>query len=165
MNTGDFSEKGRTSSRLWTPDPKEVRVPAETEALARVVVDSAFAVHVELGPGLLESAYAACLSHELGLRDIRHQRELPVPLSYKGVLIEVGFRADLLVEERLLVELKAVGEVTPVHRAQVITYLKLLELPLGLLINFNTVLIKDGIERILNIPRKKIEPRRSEEAK
>jgi GxxExxY protein len=165
MNAKDFSGKARSGSGFWTPDPKKVQVPAGTEDLARLLVDSAFAVHVELGPGLLESAYAACLSHELGLRDIRHQRELPVPLNYRGLRIEVGFRADLLVEERLLVELKAVEDVTPVHRAQVITYLKLLKLPLGLLINFNTVLIKDGIERILNFPRTTMEQRRSEDAK
>lgn len=164
MNAEDFSGRVRPVARLWTPDPKKVQVPAGTEELARLVVDSAFAVHVELGPGLLESAYAACLSHELGLRDIRHQRELAVPLNYKGLRIEIGFRADLLVGERLLVELKAVEDVTPVHRAQVITYLKLLKLPLGLLINFNAVLIKDGIERILNIPKATNEQRRSEDA-
>jgi GxxExxY protein len=165
MNAKDFSGKVRPGAGLWTPDPKKVHVPARTEELARLVVDSAFAAHVELGPGLLESAYAACLSHELGLRDIRHQRELPVPLHYKGLRIEIGFRADMLVEGCLLVELKAVEDVIPVHRAQVITYLKLFRLPLALLINFNTILIKDGIERILNVPKTHIEQRRSEEAK
>lgn len=79
---------------------------------------------------------------------------MPVPLDYRGARIEVGFRADLLLDARLLLELKAVEAVIPLHRAQVITYLKLLKLPLGLLINFNSVLIKDGVERILNVPRR-----------
>jgi GxxExxY protein len=136
------------------PDGRSVSVPAEVEALATASVDAALAVHRELGPGLLESAYEACLAHELELRRITVQRQLPVPLDYRGVRIEVGFRADLLLDTRLLLELKAVEAVSPLHRAQVITYLKLLKLPLGLLINFNSLLLKDGLERILNVPRR-----------
>lgn len=145
--------KGR-SFGFDLPDGRTVTVPAEVEALAAATVDGALAVHRELGPGLLESAYEACLAHELELRGIRVQRQLPVPLDYRGVRIEVGFRADLLLDARLLLELKAVEVVLPLHRAQVITYLKLLKLPLGLLINFNSTLIKDGLERILNVPRR-----------
>ncbi|MFA6545713.1 MAG: GxxExxY protein [Limisphaerales bacterium] len=133
--------------------PEKVTVPDDIERLATVAVDSAFAVHSELGPGLLESAYEACFAHELELRGIKYQRQLPVPLHYKGKLIEAGFRADVLMEQRLLIELKAVEQVIPVHKAQVITYLKILKFPLGLLINFNEVLIKHGIQRILNIPK------------
>ena len=138
---------------LELPDWKRVRVPLEIERLAKVVVDTAFAVHTELGSGLLESAYEACLSHELRLRGVNHQLQLPVPLNYKGIRIEVGYRADMIVEEKLLVELKAVDQLLPVHTAQVITYLRLEKFPLGLLINFNEVLIKHGIHRVLNVPR------------
>ena len=130
---------------------KPISIPADIERLATLAVDAAFAVHKELGPGLLESAYEACFAYELELREVRFQRQLPVPLSYKGTLIEVGFRADVLIEQKLLIELKAVETLAPVHQAQVITYLKVLKLPLGLLINFNTVLIKDGIRRVLNL--------------
>lgn len=139
------------------PDWKRVQVPSDVERLAALVVDSAFAVHKELGPGLLENAYEACLSHELRLRGIKHQLQLPVPLNYKGIRVEIAYRADVIVEEKLLVELKAVDELVPVHTAQVITYLRLKKFPLGLLINFNEVLIKNGIHRILNVPRSREE--------
>ena len=132
---------------------KRVAVPAEIEQLAEIAVDVAFAIHKELGPGLLESAYEACFARELQLRGIKCERQVEVPLRYKGALIEVGYRADLLVKGKLLVELKAVEQLSPIHKAQVITYLKLLNLPLGLLINFNSILIKDGIRRVLNIPK------------
>lgn len=132
---------------------KQVKIPAEIETLARIVVDSAFVVHTELGPGLLENAYEACLSRELELRGVKHVRQLPVPLEYKGIRVAVGYRADMVVEEKLLIELKAVDSLLPVHSAQVITYLRLKKFPLGLLINFNEVLIKNGIHRILNVPR------------
>ena len=134
--------------------PEKVVIPAEIEEMARIGVDAAFAVHYELGPGLLESAYEGCFARELELRGITYQRQLAVPLDYKGKLIEVGFRADIVIGGKLLIELKAVEQVIPVHKAQVITYLKILKLPLGLLINFNEVLIKDGIQRVLNFPRK-----------
>lgn len=129
----------------------KIVIPAEVERLATLSVDAAFAVHTELGPGLLESAYQSCFAHELSLRSVAHQRELPVPLNYKGILIEVGFRVDVIIEQKLLIELKAVEQVLTIHKAQVITYLKLLHFPLGLLINFNEVLIKHGIQRVLNL--------------
>ena len=138
---------------LEIPDWKRVHIPDDVEWLAATVVDSVFAVHNELGPGLLESSYEACLSHELKLRGVKHQLQLPVPLTYKGIRVEIGYRADVVVEEKLLVELKAVDQVLPVHTAQVITYLRLKRFPLGLLINFNEVLVKHGIHRILNVPR------------
>lgn len=134
--------------------PEKVAIPAEIEEMATIAVDAAFAVHSEIGPGLLESAYEGCFARELELRGIEYQRQLAVPLNYKGKLIEVGFRADVVIGGKLLVELKAVEQVIPVHKAQVITYLKILKLPLGLLINFNEVLIKDGIRRVLNIPKR-----------
>lgn len=130
-----------------------VVIPVEIERLATIAVDAAFAVHTELGPGLLESAYQACFSYELTLRGVEHQLELPVPLDYKGRRIEIGFRADVVLEQKLLLELKAVERLLPIHKAQVITYLKLMRFPLGVLINFNEVLIKDGIQRVLNLKR------------
>lgn len=133
--------------------PDRVVVPDDVEKLATIAVLAAFEVHKEHGPGLLESAYEACFAHELELRGISCQRQLEVPLQYKGKLVEVGFRADVVMEKRLLLELKAVDSLLPIHKAQVITYLKLLNLPLGLLINFNVPLIKDGIKRVLNVPK------------
>jgi GxxExxY protein len=132
---------------------KQVKISPEVESLAKAVVNSVFSVHSELGPGLMESVYEPCLSRELELRGIKHQRQLPVSLEYKSVRIEIGYRADLVVEEKLLIELKTVDALLPVHTAQVITYLRLKKFPLGFLINFNEVLIKNGIHRILNVPR------------
>lgn len=129
----------------------KIIIPDEIERLATLAVDAAFNVHTELGPGLLESAYQVCFAYELELRGVRYQKELSVPLSYKGKRIEVGFRADVVVEQKLLIELKAVEQALPIHKAQVITYLKLMHFPLGLLINFNEVLIKHGIQRVLNL--------------
>jgi GxxExxY protein len=130
---------------------REISIPRDVEEMAALAVDAAFSVHTELGPGLLETAYEGCFAQELELRGVEYQRQLPIPLNYKGKLIEVGFNADILIAERLLIELKAVERIIPVHKAQVITYLKLMRLPLGLLINFNEVLIKDGIRRVLNL--------------
>ena len=133
--------------------PNKIIIPSEIEELATIAVDAAFEVHCEFGAGLLESAYEACFTRELQLRGIKCQRQLRVPLNYKGKLVEVGFRADVVMEDKLLIELKAVEQVIPVHKAQVITYLKILNLPLGLMINFNEKLIKEGIQRILNVPK------------
>jgi GxxExxY protein len=133
-------------------DPmKKIQIPPDIERLAAIAVDAAFAVHHELGPGLLESAYQECLAYEFRLRGLEFRKELPVPFRYQGQSIEVGFRADFLLGQRLLLELKAAETLLPIHKAQVITYLRVLELPLGLLINFNEVLIKDGIHRIPNL--------------
>ena len=125
--------------------------PAEIEALATTVVNAAFAVHRSLGPGLLESAYHECLGIELSLAGLRVQREQILPLTYRGYNIPNAYRLDLIVNEQLLLELKAIELIQPIHRVQVTTYLRLLRLPLGLLINFNVPLIKDGITRVLNL--------------
>ncbi len=143
--------KQQGSKKETTHPMLQIVIPEEVEKLATLAVDAAFAVHTELGPGLLESAYEACLAHELDLRGFRYQRQLPVPLNYKGKIVEVGFRADIVIEQKLLIELKAVDAVLPLHQAQVITYLKLLRMPLGLLVNFNEVLIKNGVHRIFNL--------------
>src|SRR5437762_3559124 len=124
-------------------------LPAETERLATIVVDAAFKVHSNLGPGLLKSVYEICLAHELRKRGLAIGTQVAIPVTYDGIRLEAGLRLDILVERQLLVEIKAVEEMKRVFKAQVLTYLKLTGLRLGLLINFNVLLIKNGIERII----------------
>jgi GxxExxY protein len=118
--------------------------------LASVVVDAAIEVHRILGPGLLESAYEAALAHELGLRGISVERQVLLPVHYKGEYLDAGFRLDLVVGKLLIVELKAVQHIEPIHEAQLLTYLRLSGLWLGLLLNFNVPLMKNGIRRMVN---------------
>jgi GxxExxY protein len=120
------------------------------DEIASVIVDCAFKVHTKLGPGLLESAYEACLSHELKKRGLKVDRQLPQPVYYDDIIIDVGYRLDLLINDSVIIELKAVETVLPIHQAQLMTYLKLSGKTLGFLINFNNVLIKNGIKRIAN---------------
>ena len=122
---------------------------AEDE-IARQVVDAAFKVHTTLGPGLLESVYQAVLAHELERRGMRVQREVPIPIRYADLRFDVGFRADMVVNELVIVELKSVEHELPVHKKQVLTYVRLANLRLGLLVNFGTSRIKDGITRLAN---------------
>jgi GxxExxY protein len=123
----------------------------QDNTLSGAIIEAAITVHRELGPGLLESVYQACLSKELQLRGIDHQLEVPVPVKYRGERIPGdGFRLDILVKNQIVVELKAVEKVQPVHLKQLLTYLKLANKPLGLLINFNEFLLKNGIMRIAN---------------
>ncbi|MEO7702997.1 MAG: GxxExxY protein [Opitutus sp.] len=129
----------------------EVRVPEEIETLATMAVNAAFAVHRALGPGLLESAYRECMTIELSLAGLEVRGEQLLPLNYRGHAIQNAYRVDLIVNEKLLIELKAVEGIQAIHRVQTTTYLRLLKLPLGLLINFNVPLIKDGISRVLNL--------------
>lgn len=124
------------------------QIPAETDRLARACVDSALKVHRALGPGLLEQVYERCLLYELEKRGLACVRQYAVPIYYEGVSLDSDLRIDLLVGDRLVVELKAVETILPVHRAQLLTYLKLTGHRLGLLINFNVPVIKDGIHRI-----------------
>lgn len=118
--------------------------------IARVVVDVAFHIHKRLGPGLLESVYEAVMVHELRKRALQVEFQHPIPVEWDGLKLEVGFRADLIVEQCLVVELKSVEEIHGVHKKQLLTYLRLAGHRLGLLINFNTELIKDGISRVVN---------------
>ncbi len=111
------------------------------------VIGAAIEVHRQLGPGLLESAYEVCLSHELRSLGVSHRRQVELPVQYKGIALNAGYRIDLLVEDLVIVELKSVESLTSVHEAQLITYLKLAKKPVGLLINFNTDLLKNGILR------------------
>jgi GxxExxY protein len=118
--------------------------------IAAVVVDTAFHVHTRLGPGLLESVYEAVLEYELKQRGLRVIRQQPVPIVYDALTFNEGFRADLIVEDKLIVELKSVEQVQPVHKKQLLTYLRLTDRRLGLLVNFGEALIKDGISRVVN---------------
>jgi GxxExxY protein len=120
------------------------------DAIASEIVDAAFKVHKELGPGLLESAYEACLEHELKKRGLDVERQKPQPVHYDGIVIDVGYRIDLLVNNSVIIELKTVEQLAPIHQAQLMTYLKLSKKSLGFLINFNVPLIKNGIRRIAN---------------
>ena len=120
------------------------------ERLASIVLDAAFAVHRELGPGLLESVYEICMQDELMRRGVLVKSQVPLPVVFKDRKLDAGFRIDLLVDQKILVELKAVEALAPIHTAQVITYLRLTDLKLGFLINFNEVLLKNGIKRIVN---------------
>jgi GxxExxY protein len=114
------------------------------------VVDAAMRVHSALGPGLLESAYEACLAHELRRRGCRVFVQVPVPVVYEGLRIELGYRVDLLVDDAVVVELKAVTKLQPIHKAQLLSYLKLSGCRVGLLINFHALYLKDGIKRMVN---------------
>lgn len=118
--------------------------------IARVTVEAALEVHRELGPGLLESVYERVLAHELRRSGLDVVHQVPVPVHYKGVRFDEGFRADLVVERKVVVELKSIDELKNVHRKQLLTYLRLMDLRLGLLINFNVELIKHGITRVAN---------------
>jgi len=129
----------------------------DIEKVAAEIVDAAFKVHTALGPGLLESAYEACLLRELRKRGLSCRAQEAVPIVYDGKPIDAGFRLDLLVEAAVIVELKAVDHVLPIHQAQILTYLKLRNLTLGFLINFNVAHLKDGLQRIvLNHPTKSL---------
>jgi len=118
--------------------------------IAKVIVDVAYKIHIALGPGLLESVYEAVLAYELEKRGLRVVRQLALPVVYETVKLDEGFRADLVVEDKVIVELKSVETLAPVHRKQLLTYLRLSGCKLGLLINFGAPLIKNGIVRIAN---------------
>jgi len=122
----------------------------EIEEVARQIVDSAIRVHRALGPGLLESAYQICLAYELKKRGLRVECEIPFPVIYDDIEIDAGYRADMLVEDCIIVENKTVDEIIPIHQAQLITYLKLSGKHLGFLLNWNVPLMKQGIKRIVN---------------
>jgi len=118
--------------------------------ISSLIIGCAIDVHRFLGPGLLESSYEACLAYEIEQQGLNVQRQLPLPLVYKDIKLNVGYRIDLMVEEKIIVEIKAVEALAPIHTAQILTYLKLKNLKLGLLINFNSVLLKNGVKRVLN---------------
>jgi GxxExxY protein len=119
----------------------------EQNKISGIIIDAAITVHRELGPGLLESVYEECLAYELTDRGLSVLRQQAVPIIYREIEFECGYRLDLFVEERVIVELKAVEEILPIHKAQLATYMKLAKVDLGLLLNFNVPLLKDGIVR------------------
>jgi len=118
--------------------------------LTKIIIGAAISVHKELGPGLLESAYEACLAYELAERKLRIERQKSLPITYRGVQLDCGYRIDLFVEDQVVVELKAVENLEPIHEAQLLSYLKLSRCEVGLLINFNVKVLKDGIRRFVN---------------
>ncbi|MEA3392477.1 MAG: GxxExxY protein [Candidatus Marinimicrobia bacterium] len=122
----------------------------ELNKITEKIIGAAITVHKELGPGLLESTYEACLTYELAECGLAVARQKELPVKYKGVKLDCGYRIDLLVEEQIVVELKAVERIEPIHIAQVISYLKLSGCSVGLLINFNVKILKDGIRRLIN---------------
>lgn len=121
----------------------------EVNEITHEILDSAFKVHTALGPGLLESAYQACLCYELKKKGLKVESEKPLPLVYEEVKLDYGYRIDLLIENSVIVELKTVDQFTDVHQAQILTYMKLSKIKYGLLINFNVKSLKDGIKRFI----------------
>lgn len=118
--------------------------------IATVIVDASFTIHKTLGPGLLESVYEATLSYELQKRGLAVVQQVGLPVYYEEVKLELGFRVDLIVSDKVVIEIKSVDALAPVHRKQLATYLRLMDLRLGLLLNFNVELMKDGIQRVVN---------------
>ena len=119
------------------------------EDITKIIIGCAINVHKELGPGLLESAYEECLYYELIKAGLKAERQKAIPIIYKEIKLDCGYRADLIVEDKVVIELKTVDEFNPVHEAQILTYLKFDEKKLGLLINFNVLRLKDGIKRYI----------------
>lgn len=133
-----------------TASHEVTKLRRDKEELSRIVVDCAYRIHVEIGPGLLESVYEAVLEKLLLEKGLKVDRQKAIPIEVMGLLINEGFKADLVVEDSLLVELKSVEKLAPVHSKQVLTYLRLLNLPLGLLVNFGAATLKEGCKRIVN---------------
>jgi GxxExxY protein len=122
----------------------------EINDITNMVIGAAMKIHSAIGPGVLESVYRKCLQHELHKAGLAVQSELKLPVHYDGLVLESGYRLDLLVQDRVVIELKCVDALLPIHKAQLLTYLRLANKPLGLLLNFNVVHMRDGIRRILN---------------
>ena len=120
------------------------------EPIAREIVDSAIRVHTQLGPGMLEAAYQACMEYELGKRSLGVQKQVPMQLRYDELMVDVGYRLDLVVENAVVVELKSVQQLQPIHTAQLLSYLRAGNYRMGFLLNFNTLHMRDGIKRVVN---------------
>lgn len=118
--------------------------------LSNIIIGEAIHVHKTLGPGLLESIYESCLFHRLSKTGLHIEREQPIPVVFEDVKLECGYRADIIVENKVIIEIKAVESLNDIHKAQVLTYLRLTNIKLGLLMNFNVLFLKDGIKRIVN---------------
>ena len=122
----------------------------ELNQISGKIIELAIAVHRELGPGMLEGAYEVCLVHELVRNGLKVERQVVLPIVYQGITLDAGYRLDLIVEESVIVELKTVERLHPVHEAQLLSYLRMSDMRLGLLINFNVKLLRDGIKRVVN---------------
>ena len=131
-----------------TTEGTELTEKEETNSLTGKIIGAAIQVHRSLGPGLFESAYEACLVYELKLRKLKIESQKSMPVFYKDVMLDCGYRADLVVEEHVIVEIKSVSGIAPIHEAQLLSYLKLSDCKIGLLINFNVKILKDGIRRM-----------------
>lgn len=125
-------------------------IPEETEAIGKIIVEAAYIVHSNLGPGLLEKVYEICFCHELGKRGLAYKRQLDIPVEYDGLIFREGLRLDVLVEDLVICELKAIDQVNPVWEAQILSHLRLTSKRLGYLINFNVPRMKQGIRRFVN---------------
>src|SRR5437899_2057276 len=136
------------SDKISTTEDTEItKIRIDVNELSKAVIGCAIEVHRALGPGLLESTYEMCLCHELSLRNIPFERQQPIPVIYKGVKLDCGYRADLIVDGRLLVEIKSIEQVSGIHDAQLLSYLKLSSMKVGLLINFNVRTLTQGVHR------------------
>jgi len=131
---------------ILTPDPEAEWLDSVTEK----IIGGAIAVHRAIGPGLLESAYEECLCFEMSQAGLHFERQVPLPVTYKGVKLDCGYRMDVLVEDKVVIEIKAVDKIIPVHQAQLLSNLKLGNRPVGLLMNFHVPVLKDGLKRIVN---------------
>jgi GxxExxY protein len=125
-------------------------IPVRTEEIAKIILDLAFKVHTALGPGLLESVYETCVMHELKGAGLMFESQITLPIIYNGITVESGLRLDVFVEKSVIIEIKAIEIIIPIHKAQLLTYLKLSGVRLGLLINFNVIHLRDGIYRVVN---------------
>ena len=121
----------------------------EINDITKKIIGAAIEVHKTLGPGLLEKTYELCLIHELKIRGLKCESQKPVPIEYKGIVLDDSLRLDLVVEDKVIVELKATNEILPIHKAQIMSYMRLSNIKVGLIINFHVRLLKDGIERII----------------
>jgi GxxExxY protein len=121
----------------------------EFDNLSNKIIGCVIEVHKYLGPGLMESAYERCLSYEINAAGLKHEVQKQIPIEYKGIKLDVGYRIDLIVENSVIIELKSVEQILPIHEAQILTYMKLAEVSVGLLINFNVIKVKDGIKRFV----------------
>ena len=123
---------------------------SEIETIVKEVVDSSYRVHSTLGPGMLENSYEICLRYELSTRNLKSERQVKMPINYRGVVLEEGYRIDLFVEQEVVVEVKAIDRLLPVHKAQLLSYLKMADKKIGLLMNFNVPRLNGNIKRVVN---------------
>jgi GxxExxY protein len=152
--SGDKSEKSEVEKKIIARRRKDAKKAEkynmDENQISKVIVDCCYKIHTRLGPGLLESVYLEILIYELKKLGLKCEKEVGIPVHYEDIKLDLGFRADVIVENLVIIELKAVEKIMPVHKKQLMTYLRLTRMKLGLLVNFNVNLIKDGIERVVH---------------